>query len=240
MQIPTPHIGVTNKNEIAKTVLMPGDPLRAKHIAENYLENPVLFNQIRNVFGYTGNYKGKPISVMASGMGMASIGIYSYELFAFYGVENIIRIGSCGAYTKDIALFDVLLCEDVYSESSYALAQSGNTRNILKASTQLNKIIKQTAQEKSMPLQVGCVHSSDVFYRKNAADYEQIRDQYHCVAVEMEAFALFANADLLNKNAATILTVSDHLVLHQAISAQDRQINTKAMIELALEAGIRM
>ncbi len=133
MSIPTPHINVKEKGIIADTVLMPGDPLRAKFIAETFLENPVQFNNVRGMLGFTGTYKGKKISVMGSGMGMASIGIYSYELFAFYDVKRIVRIGSAGAYTKELKLYDVLLCDEAWSESSYAAVQGGVEDDVLKA-----------------------------------------------------------------------------------------------------------
>ena len=160
----TPH-NSAEKGQIAKTVLMPGDPLRAKFIAETFLENPVQFNAVRNMFGYTGTYKGKTISVMGSGMGMPSIGIYSYELFSQYGVENIIRIGSAGAYSPDLKVFDVVLADSAYSESSYAKVQSGYDQDKTYPSETLNQRIKDAAEKLGMPLHVGCIHSSDVFYR---------------------------------------------------------------------------
>ena len=152
----TPH-NSAEKGQIAKTVLMPGDPLRAKFIAETFLENPVQFNAVRNMFGYTGTYKGKTISVMGSGMGMPSIGIYSYELFSQYGVENIIRIGSAGAYSPDLKVFDVVLADSAYSESSYAKVQSGYDQDKTYPSETLNQRIKDAAEKLGMPLHIGCI-----------------------------------------------------------------------------------
>lgn len=147
----TPHIEVTEIGKIAKTVLMPGDPLRAKYIAEKYLENVEQFNQVRGMYGYTGTYKGRKISVMGSGMGMPSIGIYSYELFKFYGVENIVRIGSAGAYDPNLKLFDVIVVKEAYSESSYAKVQSGESRDILSSDKELSEKLLNIAQAKKIP-----------------------------------------------------------------------------------------
>ena len=168
----TPH-NSAEKGQIAKTVLMPGDPLRSKFIAETFLENPVQFNAVRNMFGYTGTYKGKMISVMGSGMGMPSIGIYSYELFSQYGVENIIRIGSAGAYSPDLKVFDVVLADSAYSESSYAKVQSGYDQDKTYPSETLNQRIKDAAEKLGMPLHIGCIHSSDVFYREGGDVYKR-------------------------------------------------------------------
>jgi purine-nucleoside phosphorylase len=235
MTIPTPHIEAENKELVAKTILMPGDPLRAKYIAETFLENIVQFNAVRGINGYTGEYKGRKISVMASGMGMGSIGIYSYELYKFYNVENIIRIGSCGTYTKDLKLYDVVLVEDAWSESTYAKVQSGNTLDILKASEELNSKLGKISVELGIPLTRIRIHSSDVFYRNNFDDFKQIRDKYNCSAVEMESFALFANAQELGKEAACLLTVSDSLVEETGISSADRQTAFTKMMEIALK-----
>jgi len=235
MGIPTPHIEVKEKNIIADTVLMPGDPLRAKFIAETFLENPKQFNQVRNMYGYTGLYKGKKISVMGSGMGMPSIGIYSYELFAFYDVKNIIRIGSCGAYSEELDLYDVILVDDCWSESTFAKVQSGYEADVIEASKELNDKIASIAKGLNIPIHRGRIHSSDVFYRESFDDYKQIRDEHGCMAVEMESFALFANAKALNKNASCILTVSDSLVKGQETSSEERQKSFTKMMEIALE-----
>ena len=234
----TPHIE-SKKEDIAKTVLMPGDPLRAKYIAEHYLENARLVNTVRNMYGYTGTYKGKEVTVFASGMGMPSIGIYSYELFKFYDVENIIRIGSAGAYLEELKLYDVILAEQSYSESSFAKAQNNEIYHTLKSSHQLNAIIEQTAQELNIKLTSGTIHSSDVFYHDNSIYMEEV-SKYHCLACEMESFALFHNAKLLGKNASCILTISDNLVTKEETTSEDREKGLNDMILLALESSIKI
>lgn len=233
--IPTPHIEVKEQGIIAKTVLMPGDPLRAKFIAETFLEDVVKFNNVRNVFGYTGTYKGRRISVMASGMGMPSIGIYSYELFKFYNVENIIRIGSCGAYTADLNLYDVILAKDVWSESTFAKVQNGYDKDVIAGSPALNERLENIAKELEIPVHKERVHSSDVFYRQNFEEYKDIYKNHGCVAVEMEAFALFHNANVLGKNAACLLTVSDNLATHELTTSEERQLAFTNMMKIALE-----
>lgn len=235
MSIPTPHIEVTNKDDFAKTVLMPGDPLRAKFIAENFLENARQVNSVRNALAYTGTYKGRKITVFGSGMGMPSVGIYSYELFAFYDVENIIRIGSCGAYSKDLDLYDVLLVEDAWSESTYAKVQSGYASDMIEADSSLNNRLSTAASELNIPIKKTRIHSSDVFYREKFEDFEQIRDEHGCTAVEMESFALFANAKVLGKKAACLLTVSDSLVSGELTTSEERQNAFTKMMEIALE-----
>ena len=235
MAIPTPHIEVKELGVIAETVLMPGDPLRAKFIADTFLTDVVPFNNIRNMFGYTGNYKGKRISVMGSGMGMASIGIYSYELFAFYGVNDIIRIGSAGSYDKDVKVYDVILAKDAWSESSYALTQSGDTSDAIEPSKELNAEIMATAARVGIPVKEARIHSSDVFYRQHFDVYKDIHAKHGCVCVEMESFALFANAKVLGKRAACVLTISDSLVTHEATSSDERQNAFTNMMKLVLE-----
>lgn len=236
--MPTPHIEAKEKNSFGKTVLMPGDPLRAKWIAENFLEDVVQVNQVRNMFGFTGTYKGKKVSVMGSGMGMPSIGIYSYELYNVYGVENIIRVGSCGAYTDQVGLYDVIISTAAYSESSFAHAAFGYEEAILESDPELLDKLKNAAKALNIPTTNAIIHSSDVFYRQVGNVFTDVRDKYGCVAVEMESFALFANARFLNKKAACILTVSDSLVTHEATSAKERQESFHRMIEIALEAAI--
>jgi purine-nucleoside phosphorylase len=233
----TPHIEA-NKGDIAKTVLMPGDPLRAKFIAETYLENVTRFNQVRNMFGYTGTYKGKKISVMGSGMGMPSIGIYSYELYKFFDVENIIRIGSCGAYSPDLNLYDVLLAESAWSESSYARVQSGSyTQEYTYPSKSLNETLEANAKTLNIPITKGVIHSSDVFYRENFDDFKTIYKEHGALAVEMESFALFHNAKVTGKNAACLLTVSDSLVTSEATTPEERQNAFTKMMEIALSVA---
>lgn len=236
----TPHNKAT-KGEIAKTVLMPGDPLRAKYIAEKFLENPVQFNTVRNMFGYTGTYKGKPISVMGSGMGMPSIGIYSYELYKFYDVENIIRIGSAGAYTDKLKIFDLVLADSAWSESSFALAQCGDEKDIQYPSQILNEKIQQAAKKLKKDLINGCIHSSDVFYHEDNVDgHKEFFEKHGCICVEMESFALFNNAKVLGKNAACLLTISDSLITHEATTAQERELSFTNMMEVALEAALSL
>lgn len=235
MNIPTPHIEVKEKGMIAKTVLMPGDPLRAKFIADHFLEDVQQFNSVRNILGYTGSYKGKRLSVMGSGMGMPSVGIYSYELYAFYDVQNIIRIGSCGSYDPDVKVYDVLLVDDCWSESTYAKVQSGYESEVIEASKTLNTQIIKIAADLNIPIKRGRIHSSDVFYRENFDAYKTIREQQGCIAVEMESFALFANAKILNKNATCLLTVSDSLVTGEATSSEERQNAFTKMMNIALE-----
>ena len=230
----TAHIEA-KENVIAKTVLMPGDPLRAKYIAETYLKNIKKFNNVRNMFGYTGTYNGKEISVMGSGMGMPSIGIYSYELFKFYDVENIIRIGSCGAYSAKLELYDVLLVEAAWSESSFANIQSGlKDINTTYPSQILNEQLTKIANNLNIPITTCPVHSSDVFYRENFKDFEKIHEEHGCLAVEMESFSLFQNAKVTGKNAACLLTVSDSLVTHEATTAEERQFAFTKMMDIAL------
>ena len=185
----TPH-NRANPGDFAKTVLMPGDPLRAKFIAETFLEKPRLVTDVRGMLGYTGTYQGHPVSVMGSGMGMPSIGIYSYELYSQYGVENIIRIGSAGSYTPKAKIFDVVLATGAYSESNYAVTQSGDTDDIQKPSEELNNALRASAKKQGIPLIEGTIHSSDVFYREDSGArptyWEVLHDEKGCLAVEME------------------------------------------------------
>jgi purine-nucleoside phosphorylase len=233
--MPTPHNKAT-AGQIAKTVLMPGDPLRAKMIADTYLENVVQFNDVRNMFGYTGTYKGRPISVMGSGMGMPSIGIYAFELYTQYGVENIIRIGSAGAYTDKVGLYDVVLVDSAYSESSFAKTAFNYDEDIQYPDNALTKKLADAAKLLKIPVHEGRIHSSDVFYRgKDSVTFEGIYRDHQCVAVEMEAFALFAIARYLKKKAASLVTISDSLVTHAATSSLERQQSLTKMMEIALE-----
>lgn len=233
--IPTPHIEAKTKDLIAKTVLMPGDPLRAKFIAEKFLKNVITFNSIRGMLGYTGYYNGRKISVMGSGMGMPSIGIYSYELYKFYDVEQIIRIGSCGAYSKELKLYDVIITKDAYSESSYAKYQNNELSDIIAASTDLNDKLIAVADRLKIPYHYGTIHSSDIFYREGEEIHQKIFEEKGCLAVEMESFALFHNANTLGKKAACLLTVSDSLVTHEATSSYERQVAFEQMMKIALE-----
>ena len=234
----TPH-NEARKEDIAKVVLMPGDPLRAKFIAENFMDNYKVVNSVRGMLAYTGEYKGKRITVMGHGMGIPSVGIYSYELFKFYDVDAIIRIGSCGSYKKDVKVLDVLLVDNAYSESTYALVQSGFTGNMTKSSDELNEKIKETAKEMNLDVRVSNIHSSDVFY-SDTTNIEELTEKYGCSAVEMESFGLFHNANVLNKKAACILTVSDSLVEKAELTADERRTSMTNMIKLALESTLKM
>ena len=233
----TPH-NRAEKGDFAKTVLMPGDPLRAKFIAETFLEDVRLVTDVRGMLGYTGSYQGRPISVMGSGMGMPSIGIYSYELYSQYGVENIIRIGSAGSYTDKAKLFDVVLATGAYSESNYAVTQSGDTEEIQAPSAALNEALRRSAAAAGVPLIEGNIHSSDVFYRQPSdakpTYWERLRDEKGCLAVEMESFALFHNAKVLGKRAACLLTISDSFVSPEITTAEQRQTSFTAMMQVAL------
>ncbi|CAA7194099.1 purine-nucleoside phosphorylase [Chryseobacterium potabilaquae] len=229
------HISA-QKGEIAKVLLQPGDPLRAQYIAENFLEGAKLVSKTRGIFYYTGLYRGKEISVGASGMGFPSIGIYSFELFTEYEVETIIRIGTCGAYTTDLKLFDILNVENAASESTYAKYAWEIDGDILAHQGAIFNTINETSEKLSLNAKSINVHSSDIFYRKDP-NIPAIATKYNCPAVEMEAFGLFANAKHLGKNAATILTVTDIIPTHEKISADEREKALKPMIELALEAA---
>lgn len=232
------HISAA-KGAIARTVLMPGDPLRAQYMAEKFLQNPELVSQTRNVLYYTGTYKDKPISIGASGMGCPSIGIYSYELYTEYEVDNIIRIGTCGAYTTDLKLYDLVNVDEAASESSFARYAWGNKDECIRHQGRAFKQIKKTARKMNLELVNRNIHSSDIFYRKSKK-IPKVAERYECVAVEMESFALFANAAQLGKTAACILTVSDIIPTHEKISADEREKSLLPMMELALEAAMRL
>ena len=223
------------KGEIAKTVLMPGDPLRAKYIADHFLQNVKLVNQTRNAFYFTGTYNNKPVTVGASGMGCPSIGIYSYELFTEYEVDTIIRIGTCGAYTTELDLFDLINVDAAASESTFAKYAWGIEGTIIKHQGNAFDRINETAKTLNQPLKACHVHSSDIFYRKDAGT-PVVAVENNCQAVEMEAFSLFANAKHLGKTAGTLLTVSDIIPTHRFISAEEREKALLPMMKLALEA----
>ena len=233
----TPH-NKAEVGQIAKTVLMPGDPLRAKFIAETFLTDVKQFNDVRNMYGFTGMYNGVEVSVMGSGMGMPSIGIYSYELYTQYGVENIIRIGSAGSYCEEAKVYDVVLATEAYSESSYANTQSGYDKDKTYPSKDINDTIKECAAKLNIPVIEGCIHSSDVFYIEGGTDYKALYNEKGCLAVEMESFALFHNASVLGKKAACLLTISDSFVSNEVITAEERQTSFTNMMKVALEAAI--
>ncbi|QFG52376.1 purine-nucleoside phosphorylase [Chryseobacterium sp.] len=231
------HIAAA-KGEIAKTVLQPGDPLRAKFIADNYLDSAKLVSQTRNIFYYTGTYKGSEITVGASGMGIPSIGIYSYELFTEYEVDTIIRIGTCGAYTSDLKLFDVINVNNAASESTYAKFAWGIEEELIPHQGNIFETINKTAAQLGNDIVESNIHTSDIFYRKDSA-VPAIAQKHSCLAVEMEAFALFANAKHLGKSAATLLTVSDIIPTREQISSDEREKALRVMIELALESAVK-
>ncbi len=234
---PTAHINAT-PDDFAKTVLMPGDPLRAKFIAENFLTNPRLVNSVRGVNGYTGTYKGVPVSVMASGMGMPSMAIYSYELFNFFGVENIIRIGSAGSINNDIKVRDIVVgmgaCTNSNLASQYNL--SGTFAPI--CSYNLLKLCSQTADELGLDIKVGNLYSSDTFYDDSMSSASW--SKMGVMAVEMEAAALYMNAARANKNALAICTISDHILTGEQTTAEERQTTFTDMMILALETAIKL
>ena len=238
----TPH-NEANLGDISKTVIMPGDPLRAKYIAENFLEDYRLVNSVRGMFAYTGKYKGKEISVMAHGMGMPSIGIYSYELYKVYNVDNIIRIGSCGAYKPELKLFDIILSEAVFSESNYALTLNNEHCHIAYPSPSLNEVIKNTAHENCISVAVGNTVCSDCFdfYMTDVNKFlERIPSDFDPLSAEMEAFALFYNAKLLNKNACCLMSVVDSKYITEIATPEERQTGLNNMIRLALEASLKL
>ena len=238
----TPH-NEANKGDFAKNVIMPGDPLRAKYIAENFLDNYKLVNQVRGMLAYTGTYKGKEISIMAHGMGMPSVGIYSYELFKFYDVENIIRIGSCGGYKPELKLFDIVLSKNVFSESNYALTLNNDDCHIVSSSKELNSIIENTAKETNTNIISGNTVSTDCFdvYMTDVNKFmKRLPENFNPVSVEMEAFALFYNAKLLNKKASCLMSVVDSKFIKNVATAEERQTSLNNMIKLALDSAIKI
>ncbi len=231
-KVPTPHISA-KEGEIAKTVIMPGDPLRARFIAENFLENAKIFNTVRNMNGYTGYYKGTKVSVMGSGMGMASMGIYSYELFNFYDVDNIIRIGTAGSILRDIKLRDIVIGMGVCTDSNYAMQfDLPGTYAPIPSYDLLSQTVK-AAKDIGMKVKVGNILSSDVFY-VDAEKKLKPWSKFGVMAVEMESVALYLNAARAGKNALCILTISDRIFEKEMISSMERQEGVKDMVLLAL------
>ena len=227
------------KGDIAKTVIMSGDPLRIKQMAEKYLENAKLVNEIRDAFAYTGTYKGKELTFMAHGMGMPSAGIYVYELFKFYDVENIIRLGSCGAYKDDINLFDIILVENSYTESNYAYTLNNEHVNIISSSNELNKKIENVSNELNIKVRKGNVISTDVFdwYLTDINKFlNRIPKDLDILAAEMESFAIFYIAKLFNRKASCLLTVVDSHCKKEELSAIERQEKLDQMTILALDS----
>lgn len=237
----TPH-NEAKKEDIADIVLMPGDPLRAKYIAENFLENSKLVNTVRNMYGYTGFYKGRKITVFASGMGMPSMGIYAYELYKFYDVKSIIRLGSCGAYSESLNIFDTILVENSYTEGNFAYALEGKECHLVEGDSLLTNNLELTAKEKNINLIKGNVLCSEVFdyYVKNLDELiSRFPKELNIIGAEMESFALFYTAKYLNKKAACLLTVVDSHYKKQEISAEERETSLNTMIEIALETAMK-
>ena len=238
----TPH-NEANLGDIAKTVIMPGDPLRAKYIAENFLDNYKLVNSVRGIFAYTGKYKGKELTIMASGMGMPSMGIYSYELYKYYGVENIIRIGSCGSYKPELKLFDIILAENVFSEGNFALTLNNEDCHIVSGNYELNKILEKTAKENNISLCKGntvCTDCFDLYMTDLNKFFERIPEGFNPVGAEMEAFSLLYTAKTLNKKACCLMSVVDSKFITEVASAKDRETGLNSMITLALDSAIKL
>lgn len=240
--MPTPH-NQANLGDIAKTVIMPGDPLRAKYIAETFLQQSKLVNDVRGMFAYTGIYKNTPVTVMASGMGMPSIGIYAYELYQFYEVETIIRIGSCGAYQPDINLLDIILAEQIFTESTFAYTLNNDDCHITNATSSLNTIIEHTAQETQVTIRMGntiCMDCLDTYMTDFDIFWKRIPKDFNPIAAEMEAFALFYIANLLHKKASCLMSVVDAPHIHHEVSSSQRQNGLNTMIQLALDSATKL
>lgn len=236
--IPTPHIGATSKDEIAKVVLMPGDPLRAKKIADTYLTDVTVFNQVRGMLGFTGMFNGKRISVMGSGMGLGSIGIYSYELYKFYDVDVIMRVGSCGATSPDLDILDIVLADHVFSSETFAKEAHGYDEKYFKGSERVSEMVKKVASEQNLKITEGTIESGNVFYTTIESVMDEAMAENPPIAVEMEAFALFANAKALKKEAACLLTVSDHIAREEKnLSSEARQNAFDEMMVLSLSTA---
>lgn len=233
----TPH-NEALKEDIANIVLMPGDPKRVEKIAHEFLKDAKLVNSVRNAYAYTGYYQDKKITVMASGMGNASMGIYSYELFNDYDVDYIIRIGTAGSFSKKLKLRDLLLVDSSYSDSSYAKVAYGLEQNIITSSTKLNELINKTAGDLNINLYTGRVYSTDVFYAKT--NVNEIAVNNNCLSVEMETWALFNNAKYFNKEATALLTITDTFYSDEKLSAEERQNNFNNVVKVALETALKL
>lgn len=237
--MPTAHIE-SKLEDIAPIVLMPGDPLRAKYIAENFLEDYKLVNKVRNMFGYTGYYKGKKVTVFASGMGIPSIGIYSYELYKFYNVEKIIRIGTCGSFNKDIKLLDVILSSGAYCKSYFDVLLDGVDIDFIQSNADLNRKIMNAAKKRKIDLKFGKTITSDVFdlYCDDEIKFRDNFPDMNFLSVEMEAFGLFYIANKLGREATCLMTVVDSLYDKRSLTSEERETSLNDMIEMALESII--
>lgn len=231
------HINAANKSDIAESILMPGDPLRAKFIAENYLDNPKCYNEIRGMLGYTGTYHGVPVSVQGSGMGMPSMGIYSWELITEYGVQNIIRIGTAGSFHKDIKIRDIVVGLAASTDSNYVHAFDVPGNYSPCASYELLTKVQDASRKLNVPFKAGNIVSCDVFYEVRENWWKQWASM-GVMAVEMEAAALYMNAAYHGVNALAMMTISDHFVTGEKATAEERQTDFTHMMELALDAAI--
>lgn len=234
----TVHIE-SNKEDIADVVLMPGDPKRSEYIAKNFLKDYKLVNFVRGMTAYTGYYKDRLVTVFPSGMGNPSMGIYSYELFKEYGVENIIRIGSCGGYSESLKLNDVILVTNSYSDSDYAREMDGFDKKIISSSDELNLVIESTAKNNDINIVKGNIFCSDAFYELDYDYKERTRDK-NVLGIEMETFALFNNARKFGRQATALLTVSDLFFSEDKLSSLEREKNLNDMIILALESCLKL
>ncbi|UOQ85335.1 purine-nucleoside phosphorylase [Gracilibacillus salinarum] len=232
------HIGA-NKGDIADTILLPGDPLRAKYIAENFLENVFCYNEVRGMYGYTGTYKGKKISVQGTGMGVPSISIYVNELIQSYDVQNLIRVGTCGAIKKNVKVRDVILASTSSTDSQMNRVVFGGIDYAPTADFELLKKAYDTGVEKGLSLRVGNVFTSDSFYRDNMPEMLELLDTYNVLGIEMETTALYTLAAKYNRHALSVLTVSDHIVTGEETTAEERQTTFNEMIEVALDAAVK-
>lgn len=232
------HIGAS-KGEIAETILLPGDPLRAKFIAENFFENVVQYNEVRGMYGYTGTYKGERISVQGSGMGVPSISIYVNELIAEYDVKRFIRVGTCGAMKEDVKVRDIILAQGSTSDSQVNRQTFGSIDYAPLADFYLLKTAHTIAEDKGLTTHVGNVFTSDIFYRDNGEELNRLLAQYNVLAVEMETTALYTLAAKFDREALSILTVSDHVITGELTTAEERQTSFQEMMELALETAIK-
>lgn len=235
---PTPHINASPE-DFAKTVLMPGDPLRSQFVAKNYLENAKLINNVRGIQGYTGTYKGERVSVMASGMGMPSIGIYSYELYNFFGVENIMRIGSVGAMSEKVKVRDIIIGMGASTTTNFAVQYNLDGTFAPIADYQMMKIAIEETEKIGARYAVGNLLSSDIFYNANP-DAQKKWEKLGILGIEMEAAALYMNAAYAGKSALAICTVSDHLLTGESLDSEARQNSFTEMMEIALNAAIRL
>lgn len=227
--------------DISPLVLLPGDPLRAKYIAENFLEDAKLVTSVRNMLGYTGTYKGKKVSVISSGMGVASAGIYVFELLYYYKVEKIIRIGTCGALAEDLKLLDIVLSDKIYSETDFGMQFCGYNDNVVNASSKLNKVICDTSKELNIKVNVGSTNTTSVFgpYSDSEGIYKRAPKNLKLIAEEMEGFAVCLLANYFKKEASVLLTISDSPYINEVVPTEDRQLALNKMIKLALESIIK-